>query len=118
MARNRIYIWRDPILRLDQIVIPRRRSSIDYRIEAFDRRFDLTLIPSEEFLLSSSMDRTRENKECFYRGYVNKDFSSMISINACHGLVSVINNDRQCDLFSSFSSECLSMIRPNISLNR
>ena len=60
--------------RLDQIVIPQRRSSTAYRIAAFDRIFDLALVPS--------------SKECFYRGYVNEDFSSMISINACHGLVS------------------------------
>lgn len=71
--------------RLDQIVIPRQRSSI-YQIDAFNQRLDLRLIPSEDFLMSSIDGR--KSQECFYRGYVNEDLSSMISINACYGLVS------------------------------
>lgn len=74
---------------LDQIVIPERRSfnrTLIYRIETLNRRFDLSLIsPSLSWI-----DR-KEMNNCFYRGYVNEDFSSMVSISTCDGLVSRID---------------------------
>lgn len=68
---------------LDQIVIPERRSfnrTLIYRIETLNRRFDLSLIRNSWI-----------DQDCFYQGYVNEDFTSSISINPCHGLVSRID---------------------------
>ncbi|CAF3531154.1 unnamed protein product [Rotaria sp. Silwood1] len=67
-----------------------------YRIHAFNRTFDLTLIEDETFLAPSFIiqhfdhDRTWTTKDiehCFYKGYVNRNPSSTVSISLCHGLL-------------------------------
>ncbi|CAF4353399.1 unnamed protein product [Rotaria sp. Silwood2] len=71
-------------------------KTIYYRIHAFNRTFDLTLIEDETFLAPSFIiqhfdhDRiwtTQDIEHCFYKGYVNRNPSSIVSISLCHGLL-------------------------------
>lgn len=105
--------WKARLRDNDQTIltsaIRRKRSSttnldqnnkvLNYRIDAFNRTFNLTLLESETFLAPSftiqhfDHDRTWISKDiehCFYKGYVNRDSSSTVSISLCHGLVCII----------------------------
>ena len=71
-------------------------SSSFYRIDAFNRTFDLLLIEDETFLAPSFViqhfDHNRtwlsnNIEHCFYKGYVNENPLSTLSISLCHGLV-------------------------------
>lgn len=71
-------------------------ATLYYRVHAFNRTFDLSLFEEETFLAPSFViqhfDRnrtwlTKDIKHCFYKGYVNQNLLSSVSISLCHGLV-------------------------------
>jgi hypothetical protein len=77
-------------------------TTINYRIHAFNQTFDLTLIEDEAFLAPSftiqHFDRdhtwlTKDIEHCFYKGYINQNPLSTVSISLCHGLVCIISTN-------------------------
>ena len=71
-------------------------TTLYYRIQAFNRTFDLSLIEDETFLAPSFVVQhfdqnrtwlTKDIEHCFYKGYVNQNPRSTVSISLCHGLV-------------------------------
>ncbi|CAF3966284.1 unnamed protein product, partial [Rotaria sordida] len=71
-------------------------KTLYYRIYVFNRTFDLTLIEDETFLAPSFITQhfdhnrtwiTKDIEHCFYKGYVNQNPFSTISISLCHGLL-------------------------------
>ena len=72
-----------------------KRSSetfLSYRIYGFNQTFDLLLIKDETFLSPSLFTQyfnenqtwiNRDIKHCFYKGYVNDNRLSIISISLC-----------------------------------
>ena len=89
----------------DSIFRPKRSSksiehstnhTLSYRIHAFNRTFDLSLYEEETFLAPSFVIQhfdhnrtwlTKDIQHCFYKGYVNQNRLSTVSISLCHGLV-------------------------------
>jgi hypothetical protein len=70
-----------------------------YRIRAFNRTFDLSLFEDETFLAPSftiqHFDQhrtwlTKDIEHCFYKGHVNRNPLSTVSISLCHGLVCIV----------------------------
>lgn len=99
---------------LDSIFRPKRSSksafsehsnnTLYYRIHGFNRTFDLSLYEEETFLSPSFViqhfdhNRTWLSKDiqhCFYKGYVNQNPSSTVSISLCHGLVSIWREEKK-----------------------
>lgn len=81
---------------------PPTNTSLSYRIRAFNHTFDLSLVEDEAFLAPSFVtqhyDRDRtwltdDIEHCFYKGHVNRNPSSTVSISLCHGLVCRIHFD-------------------------
>lgn len=73
-----------------------KKIDFGYRIQAFNHSFDLLLTEEEAFLAPSFVIQhfdenrtwlTNEVDHCFYKGFVNGDPSSTVSISLCHGLV-------------------------------
>lgn len=73
------------------------RTKLSYEIRAFNRTFDLTLSEDEAFLAPAFVTQhfdynqtwlTKDVDHCFYKGHVNDQPSSSVSISLCHGLVS------------------------------
>lgn len=71
-------------------------TTIYYRINAFNQIFDLSLIEDEAFLAPSFVFQhydhnrtwsTTDIEHCFYKGSVNQNSLSTVSISLCHGLV-------------------------------
>ncbi|UJR08429.1 hypothetical protein I4U23_012699 [Adineta vaga] len=86
-----------------EIIIPKRihsrKRSIDkqlsYRIDGFNQRFDLSLRKDTTFLSPTFFTQyfnhsqtwiNRNIKHCFYKGHVNDNHLSIVSISLCHGL--------------------------------
>ncbi|CAF3129881.1 unnamed protein product [Rotaria sp. Silwood2] len=68
---------------------------LSYRIYCFNQIFDLLLVKDKIFLSPSFFVQyfnenqtwiNRDIKDCFYKGYVNRNYLSMISISLCNGL--------------------------------
>jgi len=85
-----------------EIVIP-QKCSLEifpfYQINGFNQTFNLSLIKDERFLSPSftiqyfNQNQTwinRDIKHCFYKGYINRNYLSVVSISLCNGLVGVI----------------------------
>jgi hypothetical protein len=80
-------------------VFPKKFSSnifLSYEIIGFNRVYNLSLIKDENFLSPLftiqyfNQNQTwlnRNIEHCFYKGYVNNDYTSLISISLCNGLV-------------------------------
>lgn len=73
-------------------------NTLYYRIHGFNRTFDLSLFEEETFLSPSFViqhfdhNRTWLSKDiqhCFYKGHVNQNPLSTVSISLCHGLVCI-----------------------------
>jgi hypothetical protein len=71
-------------------------TTLYYRINGFNHTFDLSLIEDEAFLAPSFVIQhfdhnrtwlTKDIEHCFYKGYVNRNPLSTVSISLCHGLV-------------------------------
>jgi hypothetical protein len=71
-------------------------TTSNYRIRAFNRTFDLSLTEDEAFLAPSFVFQhfdenrtwlTNDIEHCFYKGHVNRNPLSTVSISLCHGLV-------------------------------
>ncbi|CAF3570110.1 unnamed protein product [Adineta steineri] len=71
-------------------------TTLYYRINGFNQTFDLTLIEDEAFLAPSFTTQhfdqdhtwlTRDIEHCFYKGYINQNPLSTVSISLCHGLL-------------------------------
>ncbi len=78
---------------------PNTNTTLYYRIQAFNRTFDLSLYEDETFLAPSFTFQhfdenrtwlTNDIEHCFYKGYVNRNLLSTVSISLCHGLVCII----------------------------
>lgn len=90
--------------RSSKTFIEHSNTTLYYRIRAFNRTFDLSLIEDETFLAPSFVIQhfdhnrtwlTKDIEHCFYKGYVNQNLLSTVSISLCHGLVCRIDiNDR------------------------
>ncbi len=90
---QRLFFYRKSFLR--------KRSSeriTSYRIYGFNQIFDLSLIKDETFLSPSFLIQyfnenqtwiNRNIKHCFYKGYVNDNHLSFVSISLCNGLVGI-----------------------------
>lgn len=93
-------------IEFDSINRPKRSSkssfvehsnhTLYYRIHAFNRTFDLSLHEEDTFLAPSFVIQhfdhnrtwlTKDIQHCFYKGYVNQNLLSTVSISLCHGLV-------------------------------
>ncbi len=82
-----------------EIVIPQKRSSGTYQIYGFNQIFVLSLVKDETFLSPSFLIQyfnenqtwiNRDIQHCFYKGYVNENQLSIVSISLCNGLVSIV----------------------------
>jgi hypothetical protein len=82
--------------RSSKIFLEQSNTTLYYRIYAFNRTFDLSLIEDEIFLAPSFIIQhfdynrtwlTKDIEHCFYKGYVNRNLLSTVSISLCHGLV-------------------------------
>ena len=82
------------------------RTTLSYEIRAFNRTFDLTLSEDEAFLAPTFVTQhfdynqtwlTKDVEHCFYKGHVNDQPTSSVSISLCHGLVSPTRQLRKHD---------------------
>jgi len=81
------------------------RQNLSYEIRAFNRTFDLTLSEDEAFLAPTFVTQhfdsnrtwlTNDIEHCFYKGHVNDQPSSSVSISLCHGLLGTfVYNDTE-----------------------
>jgi len=94
--------------RSSKTLIEHSNTTLYYRIDAFNRTFDLSLIEDETFLAPSFVIQhfdhnrtwlTKDIEHCFYQGYVNHNPLSTVSISLCHGLVRKIpiNDKNICE---------------------
>jgi thrombospondin motif-containing protein 9 len=91
--------------RSSKIFLEQSNTTLYYRIYAFNRTFDLSLIEDEIFLAPSFIIQhfdynrtwlTKDIEHCFYKGYVNRNLLSTVSISLCHGLLGTfIYNDTE-----------------------
>ena len=74
-------------------------TTLFYRIHGFNQTFDLNLIEEEAFLAPSFVIQhfnenqtwlTKDIEHCFYKGHVNRNPLSTVSISLCRGLVCII----------------------------
>ena len=85
--------------RFSKTFIKYNNGTLYYRIRAFNHKFDLSLTEDETFLAPTFFIQhfdenrtwlTKDIEHCFYKGYVNRNPFSTVSISLCHGLVRIL----------------------------